>query len=33
MWLNVLIVVLSAAAMEAVAAFSHRYIMHGFGWR
>ncbi len=32
-WLNVVIVLASAAAMEAVAALSHRYIMHGFGWR
>lgn len=33
MWLNVVIVLASAAVMEAVAALSHRYIMHGFGWR
>lgn len=33
MWLNALIIIASAAAMEGVAAFSHRYIMHGFGWR
>lgn len=29
---NVLIVVATVAAMEAVARYSHEYIMHGWGW-
>lgn len=33
MWINALIVVLSIIAMEGIAAFTHRYIMHGFAWR
>lgn len=33
MLINALIVVLSVIAMEGVAAFTHRYIMHGFAWR
>ncbi|WP_318366581.1 sterol desaturase family protein [Enterobacter sp.] len=33
MWINALIVVISIIAMEGIAAFTHRYIMHGFAWR
>ncbi len=33
MLVNSLIVILSVIAMEGIAAFTHRYIMHGWGWR
>lgn len=29
---NLMIVVLTVAAMEGVALLAHRYVMHGFGW-
>ncbi len=29
---NTLIVLLTVAAMELVAALAHKYIMHGWGW-
>lgn len=29
---NILIVLVTIAAMEGVAAFTHKYIMHGWGW-
>ncbi|HBC82800.1 MAG TPA: beta-carotene hydroxylase, partial [Escherichia sp.] len=33
MLVNSLIVILSVIAMEGIAALTHRYIMHGWGWR
>ncbi|MCL7708386.1 beta-carotene hydroxylase, partial [Enterobacter kobei] len=29
---NVAIVLLTVAAMEVVAALTHKYVMHGWGW-